>query len=73
MKDSPRSPFTELHSKDSLARIPELPGGTTAKELDTLEITPKSSHNEFGSDVAKQYHGISTAPKQEPRESTEKR
>jgi hypothetical protein len=71
-KDSPRSPFTELHSKDSLARIAELPGGAAAKELDTPEITPKPSHNEFGCDVAKQHHGVSTALEQEPSESTEK-
>lgn len=52
-KDSPRSPFSELHSKSSLARIAELPGGTGAKELDTPDITPKPTHMEFGNDMAK--------------------
>ncbi|KAF1361712.1 hypothetical protein EJ07DRAFT_153929 [Lizonia empirigonia] len=52
-KDSPRSPFSELHSKSSLARIAELPGGTGAKELDTPDITPKPTHTEFRNDMAK--------------------
>lgn len=67
-KDSPRSPFTELHSKGSLARIAELPGAPAAKELDT----PQPSQNEFGNDVAKT-NGMSTALEQEPRRSIEKR
>ncbi|KAJ4383427.1 hypothetical protein N0V86_001476 [Didymella sp. IMI 355093] len=61
-KDSPRSPFTELHSKSSLARIAELPGAPAAKELGTPDTTPQPAQTGFGSDVAP-----------EPRNSAEKR
>lgn len=54
LKDSPRSPFSELHSKGSLARIAELPGGIEAKELDTVETTPKCPQTMLGDDKAKQ-------------------
>ncbi|KAF3045051.1 hypothetical protein E8E12_006310 [Didymella heteroderae] len=69
-KDSPRSPFTELHSKSSLARIAELPGAPAAKELGTPGITPKSSRTGFGGDMAKT-PTLGVVP--EPRNSTEKR
>ena len=71
-KDSPRSPYTELHSKSSLARIAELPGGMAAKELDTSEITPKPSRTELGTDMAKQPLGLGVDTQAEPRNSTEK-
>lgn len=73
-KDSPRSPFSELQSKGSLAYIAELPGGTGAKELDTPEITPKLPHTEFGNDMAKlsSESGVETTC-DEPRKSTERR
>ncbi|KAJ4341399.1 hypothetical protein N0V87_001789 [Didymella glomerata] len=68
-KDSPRSPFTELHSKSSLARIAELPGAPAAEELATPDITPKPSQTGFGSDMAKT-PTLGDVP--EPRTSTEK-
>ncbi|KZM23479.1 hypothetical protein ST47_g5344 [Ascochyta rabiei] len=57
-RDPHRSPYSELHSKSSLARIAELPGGTGVKELDTPEITPKPSHKEFENDMVKREYGL---------------
>ena len=68
-KDSPRSTFTELHSKSSLARIAELPGAPAAKEMGTLEVTPKPSQTGFGSNMAKT-PTLGVVP--EPKNSTEK-
>lgn len=68
-KDSPRSLFTELHSKFSLARIAELPGAPAAKELGTPEVTPKPSQAGFGGDMAKT-PTLGVVP--ESRNSTEK-
>ncbi|KAF3050988.1 hypothetical protein E8E11_011013 [Didymella keratinophila] len=69
-KDSPRSPFTELHSKSSLARIAELPDAPAANELGTPEVTPRPSQISFGSDMAKA-PTLGVVP--EPRNRTEKR
>lgn len=69
-KDSPRSPFTELHSKSSLACIAELPGVTAANELDAPEITSKSA---FGDEAGKESHKSVDETRGGSRKSIEKR
>ena len=66
-RDSLRKPYAELHSRSSLTRIAELPGGSAANELDTPEATPRAPHTEFGNDMAKQVHELGDKTQEEPR------
>ncbi|KAF1931554.1 uncharacterized protein M421DRAFT_417323 [Didymella exigua CBS 183.55] len=70
IKGTPRSLFSELHSKSSLARIVELPGAPAARELETPDATLKMSQTGSDSDMAKT-PSLSVVP--EPWNSSEKR
>ncbi|KAF3010756.1 hypothetical protein E8E13_007339 [Curvularia kusanoi] len=72
-KDSRRSPFTELHSKSSLACIAELPAGIVANELDAPEIDHKSWQSRFDSDLPKHTGDLDDETHIKPRRSTERR
>ncbi|KAJ4991379.1 hypothetical protein SVAN01_03026 [Stagonosporopsis vannaccii] len=72
-KDSPRSPYAELHSKSSLGPIAELPGGPVANELDAPESAAKLSNPAFGNDMAKQTPILDHDSRAEPSKSAEKR
>src|SRR5690242_617093 len=72
-KGSPRSPYTELPSKSSLAPIVELPAGLVANELDAPGVALKSSEPAFGDDVAKRAPLIGDRSHVEPKKSIEKR
>lgn len=71
-KDSPRRPYSELHSTSSPTRLAELPGGTAARELDTPENTPELPQTGFGNDTSKEPQGLGVVIDQKPRNSTEK-
>jgi hypothetical protein len=71
-KDSLGSPFTEVESKSSPARIAELPAGFDAKELDATDVTPKPLQTELGVVVGEPASDLGEKTPFEPRTSTER-
>ncbi|KAG9206405.1 hypothetical protein G6514_003236 [Epicoccum nigrum] len=71
-KDSLRSPFTEVKSKSSPARIAELPTDFDAKELNATDVTPKPPQTELGVGVEEPASDLGEKTPFEPRTSTER-